>query len=131
MTVNLERRIEILKIAHEHDLLILEGQPCFVILAQMLTPDIDDPYYYLYYGKAPRVPSYFTLEKDTGNTGRVLRFDSMSKILSSGMRIGFVTGPTPLVNAINQMASLLGLLLPALLLIVPSRQRHRTCSRLR
>jgi len=32
--------------------------------------------------------------------GRVLRFDSFSKILSSGIRIGWVSGPKPLVNRI-------------------------------
>lgn len=67
---------------------------------------IDDPYYYLYYGTAARVPSYFALETEH-DTRRVLRFDSMSKILSSGMRIGFVTGPNILVNAINQSVSII------------------------
>ena len=33
--------------------------------------------------------------------GRVLRFDSMSKVLSSGMRIGFASGPSPLLDAMN------------------------------
>ncbi len=32
--------------------------------------------------------------------GRVLRFDSFSKILSSGMRVGFATGPKPLIERI-------------------------------
>jgi kynurenine/2-aminoadipate aminotransferase len=30
--------------------------------------------------------------------GRVLRFDSFSKIMSSGLRVGFVTGPKMLVR---------------------------------
>lgn len=33
--------------------------------------------------------------------GRVLRFDSFSKILSSGMRLGFVSGPEPLLHALD------------------------------
>jgi len=33
--------------------------------------------------------------------GRVLRFDSISKILSAGMRIGFASGPAPLLRAID------------------------------
>jgi len=33
--------------------------------------------------------------------GRVLRFDSLSKILSSGLRIGFASGPEALVNAMD------------------------------
>ena len=41
--------------------------------------------------------------------GRVLRFDSLSKILSAGIRIGWVTGPKPLVERIvlhSQVTSL-------------------------
>ena len=47
------------------------------------------------------------LEAQTGDrsVGRVLRFDSFSKILSSGIRIGFVTGPTPLLDAIDRHVS--------------------------
>lgn len=33
--------------------------------------------------------------------GRVLRFDSLSKILSSGLRIGVVTGPQVLIDQID------------------------------
>ncbi|KAG5644176.1 hypothetical protein DXG03_009017 [Asterophora parasitica] len=89
MTASLERRKEVLALAREHDFLILE----------------DDPYFYLYYGKAPRYPSYFSLELEEPETGRVLRFDSLSKILSAGIRIGFATGPTQLLQAINQHAN--------------------------
>jgi kynurenine/2-aminoadipate aminotransferase len=41
--------------------------------------------------------------------GRVLRFDSFSKLLSSGMRVGFVTGPPQLIERIelHQQASVL------------------------
>ncbi|KAJ2917353.1 hypothetical protein MD484_g3074, partial [Candolleomyces efflorescens] len=63
---------------------------------------IDDPYYYLYYGKEPRYPSYFALERtELPQVGRVLRFDSFSKILSAGMRIGFASGPEPLLRSID------------------------------
>lgn len=33
--------------------------------------------------------------------GRVLRFDSLSKVLSAGIRLGFATGPIPLLQAID------------------------------
>jgi kynurenine/2-aminoadipate aminotransferase len=33
--------------------------------------------------------------------GRVLRCDSMSKILSSGLRLGWVTGPKVLIERMN------------------------------
>ncbi|KAF9037710.1 PLP-dependent transferase [Panaeolus papilionaceus] len=85
MTATLERRKEVLKLAREHNFLILE----------------DDPYYYLYYGEAARPPSYFHLELEEPEVGRVLRFDSLSKILSAGIRIGFATGPEVLLNAVD------------------------------
>jgi len=68
----------------------------------VLTSGADDPYFYLYYGAAPRYPSYFALELEGPEVGRVLRFDSLSKILSAGIRIGFASGPEPLLTAIDQ-----------------------------
>ena len=66
----------------EYDLLILE----------------DDPYYYLRLEEPlSAVPSF--LEMDTH--GRVLRFDSLSKIISSGMRFGWITGPNDLLERID------------------------------
>ncbi|KAG6827876.1 hypothetical protein H0H92_010145 [Tricholoma furcatifolium] len=85
MTATTERRKEVLALSREHNFLILE----------------DDPYYYLYYGKAARYPSYFKLELEEEQTGRVLRFDSLSKILSAGIRIGFVSGPKTVLAAMN------------------------------
>lgn len=89
MTATLERRKEVLRLAREHNFIILE----------------DDPYYYLYFGIAPRCPSYFSLELEEPEVGRVLRFDSLSKILSAGIRLGFASGPEPLLRAINQHTS--------------------------
>ncbi|SJL09891.1 related to aromatic amino acid aminotransferase I [Armillaria ostoyae] len=66
---------------------------------------IDDPYYYLYFGEAPRYPSYFSLELQEPEVGRVLRFDSLSKILSAGIRIGFASGPEPLLDAMDRHTS--------------------------
>lgn len=104
----LERRVELLKVARKHNLIILE----------------DDPYHYLQFApvdlqEAPdagaengaaaaaddagkqavthtRIPSLWSLDED----GRVLRFDSLSKVIAAGLRIGIVTGPEPLVNKI-------------------------------
>ncbi|KIK63939.1 hypothetical protein GYMLUDRAFT_40149 [Collybiopsis luxurians FD-317 M1] len=99
MTASLERRKEVLKLARQYNFIILE----------------DDPYYYLYYGKAVRPPSYFALEaiEPTGEVGgypsaevgRVLRFDSLSKILSAGLRIGFASGPEPLLRKIDMLTA--------------------------
>lgn len=65
----LSRKIQILALARKYNLLILE----------------DDAYHYIHFDEAVQAPSYFELEaRDGGVTGRVVRFDSMSKILSSG-----------------------------------------------
>lgn len=64
-----ERKLEILKICVDHGIMILE----------------DDPYYFL---AAERRPSYFELEtRVVPEGGYVVRFDSFSKVLSSGMRL--------------------------------------------
>ncbi|OJT07370.1 Kynurenine/alpha-aminoadipate aminotransferase, mitochondrial [Trametes pubescens] len=75
MTSTLERRLQVLELAREHNFLILEGN-------------------------APRPPSYFTLEQDQPEVGRVVRFDSLSKVLSSGMRIGFISAPQCIIDAV-------------------------------
>ncbi|XP_067838582.1 kynurenine/alpha-aminoadipate aminotransferase, mitochondrial isoform X2 [Heptranchias perlo] len=74
-----DRKREVYQIARKYDLLIIE----------------DDPYYFLQFEK-PWAPSFLSLDVD----GRVLRTDSFSKILSSGLRIGFLTGPKPLIDRI-------------------------------
>ena len=33
--------------------------------------------------------------------GRVLRFDSFSKVVCAGLRVGYVSGPSPLVRGIT------------------------------
>ncbi|CAL1717225.1 unnamed protein product [Somion occarium] len=98
MTATVERRREVLALAREHNFLILE----------------DDPYFYLYYGPNPRPPSYFALELEEPEVGRVLRFDSLSKILSSGIRIGFTSGPAPIVNALDGHTATANLQTPSL-----------------
>ena len=57
----------------------------------------DDPYYYLQFLHGDRPPSFLSLDTD----GRVLRFDSFSKVLSSGLRLGFISGPQQLVERIQ------------------------------
>lgn len=82
----LERKLLILEIVRKYDLLLLE----------------DDAYYFLHYDRKNQAPSYFALEKSQGGQiGRIVRFDSLSKILSSGIRLGFVTGPTRIIEIIN------------------------------
>jgi len=79
-TLPLERRERIYAIAQKYNLLIIE----------------DDPYFYLQFSK-PYTPSLLSMDVD----GRVLRSDSFSKILSSGLRVGFLTGPKPLLQRLT------------------------------
>ena len=80
VSTSLERKKKTYAIAQKYDLIIVE----------------DDPYYYLQFDEQ-RTPSYLSMDID----GRVLRLDSMSKILSSGIRIGWATGPKPLIERMN------------------------------
>jgi kynurenine/2-aminoadipate aminotransferase len=74
------RRDEIMQLAREFDALVVE----------------DDPYYYLQYSPER---SRSLLSRDTD--GRVMRFDSFSKVLSSGLRVGTVCGPPALVTQLS------------------------------
>ncbi|XP_023138536.2 kynurenine/alpha-aminoadipate aminotransferase, mitochondrial isoform X1 [Amphiprion ocellaris] len=74
-----ERKKEVYELARLYDMLIIE----------------DDPYYFLQFEK-PWAPTFLSMDVD----GRIIRTDSFSKILSSGLRIGFVTGPKPLVDRV-------------------------------
>ncbi|GAB6029768.1 hypothetical protein CHUAL_005481 [Chamberlinius hualienensis] len=78
-SISAARRKEIYKIAQEYNLIIFE----------------DDPYFFLSFGKEKK-PSFLSMDVD----GRVLRFDSFSKVMTSGIRLGFVTGPQFLVQRI-------------------------------
>ncbi|KAM4836771.1 kynurenine/alpha-aminoadipate aminotransferase, mitochondrial isoform 2-T2 [Thomomys bottae] len=74
-----ERKKDIYELARKYDFLIIE----------------DDPYYFLQFSK-PWAPTFLSMDVD----GRVIRGDSFSKVLSSGLRIGFITGPKPLIERI-------------------------------
>ncbi|XP_072543492.1 kynurenine/alpha-aminoadipate aminotransferase, mitochondrial [Salminus brasiliensis] len=78
-SMTLERKQKVYELARKYDFLIIE----------------DDPYYFLQFQK-PWAPTFLSMDVD----GRVIRTDSFSKILSSGLRIGFVTGPKPLVDRV-------------------------------
>uniref|UniRef100_A0A8C4F6G1 Kynurenine/alpha-aminoadipate aminotransferase, mitochondrial n=1 Tax=Dicentrarchus labrax TaxID=13489 RepID=A0A8C4F6G1_DICLA len=85
-----QRKQEVYELARQYDMLIIE----------------DDPYYFLHTYKLihvmslciwqPWAPTFLSMDVD----GRIIRTDSFSKILSSGLRIGFVTGPKPLVDRV-------------------------------
>lgn len=96
-TASEQRKKENLDIARRYGILILEDDPYMFISFQGLgegTPET-----------RRRVRTYWSLEQDDaeryGGTGWVLRFDSFSKVLSAGIRIGFLSGPNTILDAID------------------------------
>ena len=85
-----ESRRELMKVARELDLLVVE----------------DDPYGDLYFEDAPR-PTLKSMDED----GRVVYLSSFSKILAPGLRTAFVVGPEDILDKIEiakQSANLCG-----------------------
>jgi len=78
-----ERKLAVLGVCKKYDILIFE----------------DDPYYYL---TQNLIPSYWELETQIfPQGGNVVRFDSFSKLLAAGLRLGFATGPKEILHAID------------------------------
>lgn len=84
-TLSNDRRRAIYELAQEYDCIILE----------------DDPYYFLHPNYKDGLTSFLEMDNTSGGDGRVLRFDSFSKIISAGLRVGFVTGPVKLLERLN------------------------------
>ncbi|KAL2803100.1 pyridoxal phosphate-dependent transferase [Aspergillus granulosus] len=83
------RKAEILRLAKRFNFIVLE----------------DDAYYYLNYGdEKHRARSYLALEREVNeDSGRVVRFDSLSKIVSPGMRLGILTAPAAVVDKVTRI----------------------------
>jgi len=73
-----ERKEHLLRIAAEHDLLILEDDPY-----QLVRLDDSDP-----------PPTIQSMDSE----GRVIRLDSFSKVFAPGLRIGYASGPEELMR---------------------------------
>ena len=86
----LARRKEIYKLASQHDLLILEDDPYYYLQVHFLRRAVKGTKFpsnvsvWLQFTGNERTPSFLSMDVD----GRVLRFDSFSKVLSSGIRLG-------------------------------------------
>ena len=73
---SLERKKQIYRLAQEYNFLIWE----------------DEAYFFL--EERPLSPSFLSMDVD----GRVVRFDTFSKTIAPGLRIGYVSGPKPIVE---------------------------------
>ncbi|KAK6637666.1 hypothetical protein RUM44_008088 [Polyplax serrata] len=98
VVLSTQRKREVYRLACKYNFIILE----------------DDPYFYLYFDDK-RPVSFLSIDTE----GRVLRFDSFSKIMSPGFRVGFCTGPKHLIGRIElhvQAASLHAASLPQVII---------------
>jgi len=79
--LSLERRRRVLELAVQHNVLIVE----------------DDPYGDLYFGEAPP-PSLLALSPQVpGSRDRLVHCGSLSKVLSPGLRVGWMVAPADLL----------------------------------
>lgn len=79
--LSLERRRKVLELAVQHDVLVVE----------------DDPYGDLYFGDAPP-PSLLALSSSvSGSRERLVHCGSLSKVLSPGLRVGWMVAPADLL----------------------------------
>ncbi len=79
--LSLERRKKVLELAVQHNVLVVE----------------DDPYGDLYFGDAPP-PSLLALSSQVpGSRERLVHCGSLSKVLSPGLRVGWMVGPAELL----------------------------------
>ncbi|MDZ7334422.1 MAG: PLP-dependent aminotransferase family protein [candidate division KSB1 bacterium] len=78
VSLSLDRRKQLLDIAEQYDLLVLE----------------DDPYQLLRLDHKPPLPTLQSLDENN----RVIRLDSFSKIFAPGLRIGYVSGPAEVMR---------------------------------
>jgi kynurenine/2-aminoadipate aminotransferase len=84
-TMSLTRRQKLIEIAEIYDLLIIE----------------DDPYYFLQFDDSP-LESIFSLDWNSNSpVKRTIRSDSLSKVVSAGIRVGWITGPNEIINKVE------------------------------
>ncbi|KXS21758.1 PLP-dependent transferase [Gonapodya prolifera JEL478] len=81
VNMTLERKLEVYALAQKWDFLIVE----------------DDPYYYLQFTSTHRIPSFLSMDVDA----RVVRMDSLAKIVSAGIRVGWVTASPALISQLE------------------------------
>lgn len=81
ISMDTQRRRDILEVCERHDLLIIE----------------DDPYELLKFRKEDRYPTIQSLDQGE----RVVRLDSFSKVFVPGLRVGYVSGPREIIRDIR------------------------------
>lgn len=102
-TASAGRRREIYAVAQKHDLLILEDEPYYFLQMDPYTgadaPPAPPPKSHEEF-LAAVVPSLLSMDVD----GRVLRFDSFSKVIAPGSRVGWITASEQLIERYSKHA---------------------------
>ncbi|ANZ76325.1 BA75_04174T0 [Komagataella pastoris] len=95
-SLNKERKQAIYKLSQKYDFLIIEDEPYYFLQMETYTPDASKrdiaPKGKEEFVKALE-PSFLSMDVD----GRVLRLDSLSKVLAPGTRIGWIVGQPALL----------------------------------
>ncbi|KAI4907392.1 hypothetical protein J4E90_009421 [Alternaria incomplexa] len=102
-TQSAERRHALYKVCQKHDIHILEDEPYYFLQMQPYTganaPSVPPPASHADFIES-LVPSYLSIDTD----GRVIRFDSFSKVIAPGSRIGWITAPAEVVERYSKHA---------------------------
>ncbi|MBN1288553.1 MAG: PLP-dependent aminotransferase family protein [Actinobacteria bacterium] len=81
VTMSMDRRLDLIEIAHEYDLLIIE----------------DNPYGLLRFEGKP-LPTLASIDRD-----KVIYVGTLSKIVSPGIRVGWVLAPSPIIEKLAKL----------------------------
>ncbi len=88
-----DRRRQLLELAEQYDLLVVE----------------DDPYRFIMFEEAEATPI-----KTIDNSGRTIYLSSFSKILAPGLRLGWAVGPDPIIGKLELLKQPIDLHTPSL-----------------
>ncbi|EHK16414.1 uncharacterized protein TRIVIDRAFT_40829 [Trichoderma virens Gv29-8] len=102
-TQGLERRQAIYRVAQKHDIFILEDEPYYFLQMQPYTgrgqPDAPAPSNVEEFVSS-LIPTYVSMDVD----GRVMRMDSLSKVLVPGSRLGWIVASEQIVERYQRHA---------------------------
>ncbi|EPS44486.1 hypothetical protein H072_1537 [Dactylellina haptotyla CBS 200.50] len=95
--LGLERRKQIYALCQKYDIIILEDDPYWFLQYDIFS-ELPDNQKFL----STLTPSYLTLDTD----GRVLRFDTFSKTMAPGTRLGWVVGHPKFIERILRVTEM-------------------------
>jgi aromatic amino acid aminotransferase I len=102
-TQGVERRQAIYRVAQKHDIFILEDEPYYFLQMQPYTgrgqPDVPAPNNVEEFVSS-LIPTYVSMDVD----GRVMRMDSLSKVLVPGSRLGWIVASEQIVERYQRHA---------------------------